>query len=202
MHTLSFSDAADRNRHPILDRLRQLMPKEATVLEIGSGTGQHAVHMTRSLKGLTWQPSDLRVNIPALKARFAIEGNGRILPVIELDVLRNHWPDRHYDAAFSANTSHIMSWQAVIAMFRGLDERLRAGARFCTYGPFNIDGRFTAESNRQFDAQLRSSDPDMGIRDLGELELLANENNMQLEACYDMPANNFLLSFMKGEDTT
>jgi cyclopropane fatty-acyl-phospholipid synthase-like methyltransferase len=197
MNNLPFSSAADRNRHPICEELSRLMPGKAKVLEIGSGTGQHAVHMTRALAGLTWQPTDLEDNIPGLAARFSLEGNERILPVIELDVLADAWPDVRYDAAYSANTAHIMSWPAVVAMFGGLQASLLSGARFFLYGPFNIDGQFTAESNRQFDSGLRSSNPHMGLRDMADMERLANDNGMQLEDRITMPANNFLLVFRK-----
>lgn len=194
----SYSSAAERNSQPILDQLQKLLPAQGTVLEIGSGTGQHAVFFTRSLHGLSWQPTDREVNLAALQSRFEKEGNGRILPAIKLDVLADSWPEGSYQAAYSANTAHIMSWAAVVAMFEGLASRLVADARFCLYGPFNINQQFTAPSNAQFDAQLRAGDPNMGIRDMQAMQDLAMSNQMTLEHRLAMPANNFLLVFRKS----
>lgn len=193
----SFSSAAERNQQPILDQLRVLLPQQGTVLEIGSGTGQHAVFLSQNLPGLLWQPSDRVVNLEGLEYFFAAEGNERILPVLKLDVLYNPWPECFYEAAYSANTAHIMPWVAVVAMIKGVSECLLPGARFCLYGPFNIDHCFTSESNAQFDARLRSENPDMGIRDLAAIESLAELHQMQLEYQLAMPANNFILVFRK-----
>lgn len=193
----SFSSAAERNSQPILDELQKLLPVQGTVLEIGSGTGQHAMFFTRNLPGLSWQPSDRAVNLPGLRACFEREGNDRILKELKLDVISDSWPKASYEAAYSANTAHIMPWEAVIAMFEGVSSRLIANARFCLYGPFNINQQFTAPSNQQFDTRLRSEDPEMGIRDLESLVSLANKNQMQLEYQLAMPANNFILVFKK-----
>lgn len=198
MHNLSFSSAADRNRVPIFEQLRQLLPKKATVLEIGSGTGQHAVFFADKLPGVMWQPSDRQENIADLEARFALVGNNRILAPLQLDVLLDAWPRQSFEAAYSANTAHIMSWAAVTAMFTGVSECLADGARFCLYGPFNIDGQFTSKSNRQFDFQLKTSDPKMGIRDMGDIKALASQSCMVFDQKIAMPANNFLLVFKKS----
>jgi cyclopropane fatty-acyl-phospholipid synthase-like methyltransferase len=195
--TCPFSSAAERNRQPILERLQQLLPKQGTVLEIGSGTGQHAVFFSRNLPGLLWQPSDREENLAALEAIFSAEGNEHILPVLKLDVTRDPWPGCTYDAAYSANTAHIMPWNAVVAMFSGVSEHIIPRARFCLYGPFNIDNRFTSESNARFDAQLRAEDPDMGIRDMAAIESLAGLHQMRMEFQIAMPANNFILVFSK-----
>lgn len=197
MSDIPFSSAAQRNRQPILDQLRLLFPDQGTVLEIGSGTGQHAVFFARNLPGLFWQPSDRAVNLPGLEACFFAEGNERILPLLKLDVLADPWPGRSYEAAYSANTAHIMPWEAVAAMFVGISTHLLPLAKFCLYGPFNIDGQFTSESNAAFDASLRSSDPQMGIRDLAEIEQLANLHHMRLDQKLAMPANNFVLVFTR-----
>jgi hypothetical protein len=195
MNTIAFSSAAERNRQPILDQLRILFPQQGTILEIGSGTGQHAVFFTRNLPGLLWQPSDRSENQAALEACFSAEGSKRILPLLQLDVLHDPWPECSYAGAYSANTAHIMSWDAVVAMFTGVALHLQSGARFCLYGPFNIDNCFTSESNAQFDAGLRAKDPQMGIRDMAAIESLANLHQMQLEHKLAMPANNFILVF-------
>jgi cyclopropane fatty-acyl-phospholipid synthase-like methyltransferase len=198
MNNLPFSSAAERNRHPILEQLRVLLPQQGTVLEIGSGTGQHAAFFAGNLPGLCWQPSDRQENLAGLEACFTAMGNKRILPLLKLDVLQDPWPECVYDAAYSANTAHIMSWEAVVAMFAGVSAHLLAHGRFCLYGPFNINGGFSSDSNAQFDQQLRAEDPQMGIRDMGTLATLANLHQMELEQKIAMPANNFILVFRKS----
>lgn len=195
---IPYSSAAERNRQPIVDKLRVMFPEHASVLEIGSGTGQHAVFFTREMPGVLWQPSDREENLAGLEARFAAEDNGNILPPLRLDVLVDDWPDYCYDAAFSANTAHIMPWEAVVAMFEGVASHLESGARFCLYGPFNVNNNFTSQSNAQFDAQLRAADSKMGIRDTAMIESLANIHQMPLERKIAMPANNFILVFKKS----
>lgn len=197
MGSVSFSSAAQRNRQAILEQLQDLLPAEGTVLEIGSGTGQHAVFFSKNLPGLLWQPSDREANLAGLEAFFQAEANARILPVLKLDVLSDPWPVGSFEAAYSANTAHIMPWEAVIAMFTGVSDHLLAGARFCLYGPFNINNRFTSMSNARFDAGLRSKDSSMGIRDIAAIESLASLNQLQLEQQISMPANNFMLIFRK-----
>lgn len=145
-----------------------------------------------------WQPSDREENLASLEARFSIEGNENILPPLKLDVLRDPWPGYSFDAAFSANTAHIMPWDAVIAMFAGVAAHLQTDGRFCLYGPFNIDNCFTSKSNAHFDAHLRAEDPEMGIRDMAMIESLANLHLMPLEYMLTMPANNFILVFKKS----
>lgn len=196
--SLPFSSAAERNRQPILDQLQHLIPRVGSVLEIGSGTGQHAVFFAGKLPGLLWQPSDRQENLAGLEARFSAEGLKNILPPLKLDVIRDHWPDARFDAAFSANTAHIMPWEAVVAMFTGVAASLVTDARFFLYGPFNINACFSSQSNANFDAHLRAEDPKMGIRDMAELENLANLHNMTLEQKLVMPANNFILVFKKS----
>ena len=197
MNSIPFSSAAERNRRPILETLRLLLPDAGTLLEIGSGTGQHAVFLSQNLPGLSWQPSDREENLAGLEACFSAGGNERILPLLKLDVLSDPWPGRSYDAVFTANTAHIMPWEAVIAMFAGVGAHLVSGGRFCLYGPFNVDNKFTSESNAQFDAQLRSQNSQMGIRDMAAIANLANLNQMHLEQKITMPANNFMLVLKK-----
>lgn len=197
MNTIPFSSAAERNRQPILDQLRELLPQRGKVLEIGSGTGQHATFFTRNLPGLTWQPSDREENLAGLEACFSAEANERILPLLKLDVIHDPWEGCSYDAVYSANTAHIMSWEAVVAMFAGVAAHLVTGGKFCLYGPFNIDNLSTSQSNVRFDAHLRAQDSQMGIRDMGAIEALANVYHMQLDQKIAMPANNFILVFAK-----
>jgi hypothetical protein len=198
MNTLSFSSAAERNRQPILDQLRLLLPKQGTVLEIGSGTGQHISFFAQNLPELSWQPSDREENLAGLEARFSADNNQRVLPPLKLDVVHDPWPGRSYAAAYSANTAHIMHWEAVVAMFAGISAHLVTHARFCLYGPFNIDHCFTSESNADFDARLRGEDPNMGIRDMAMIESLARLHHMQFEHKFAMPANNFILVFKRS----
>ncbi len=197
MDTIPYSASAERNRQPILDQLLDLMPAGGTVLEIGSGTGQHAVFFSQNLPHLLWQPSDREMNLNGLELCFSAQGNDRILPNLQLDVLEDPWPGCSYAAIYSANTAHIMPWDAVVAMFAGVAAHLLPAARFFLYGPFNIAGQFTSAGNEQFDARLRAEDPRRGIRDMTAIEELASLQQMQLEKKIAMPANNFILVFGK-----
>ncbi len=194
---LPFAEACERNKQPILDVLSQVLPPTGRILEIGSGTGQHIVFFATRFPGLIWQPSDRRENLAGICLRIEHEGAENTLPAIELDVLEL-WPDREFDAAFSANTAHIMAWEAVCAMFAGLGRQLASGGAFCLYGPFNQGGKFTAPSNEEFDRQLRTRVPHMGLRDIEALDSLAESHQMNLEQQVTMPANNQLLVFRRG----
>jgi len=196
MIPLPYSESCERNKAPILEVLQQLLPSCGKILEIGSGTGQHIVHFAPHFPVLQWQPSDRDEYLQGLTARVAYEGSPNILPPIKLDVL-DEWPDGVFAAAYSANTAHIMGWDAVCATFTGLGAHLGPGGLYCLYGPFNQDGRFTADSNREFDSHLRNRDPQMGLRDLEALESLANRNQMVLHKQFPMPANNQILVFRK-----
>ena len=194
---LPYSAASQRNRVPILQALRDYLPLSGTLIEIGAGTGQHAVYMAPSFPALNWLPTERRSEIPGLAARLALQGSNNILAPVQLDVLTDPWPKDLFTAAYSANTSHIMSWQAVQAMMRGVGACLVPGGRFCLYGPFNADGDFTAPSNEAFDRGLRARDPAMGLRDIEALESEAGRLQMILAECRVMPVNNFLLVFRK-----
>lgn len=192
---LPFSPACEKNKAPILEVLERVLPASGTVLEIGSGTGQHVVHFSARLPLLKWQPSDRRDYLPGLQQRLKMEGGINIYQPILLDVLKE-WPAGPFDAVYSANTAHIMSWEAVCAMFTGVARRLSQGGVFCLYGPFNEGGEFTAPSNAAFDQQLRREDSRMGVRDIGALETLASGQQMLLTQRNAMPANNQLLVFI------
>lgn len=193
-----FSEACERNRAPILERLRELFIRPGAVLEIGSGTGQHAVYFAGQLPELTWQCSDLPERHPGIHAWRDDARLGNILAPLALDVSAGPWPAVRFDYVFSANTSHIMSWQAVAAMFEGVGRVLNNGGLFALYGPFNVQGQFSSESNRRFDAALRSENPSMGLRDLENIEALATDNGLTFDGDYSMPANNRLLVFRKN----
>lgn len=192
---------SERNKHPILEQMKGILPADALVLEIGSGRAQHAMHFCRAMPGLRWQPSEKGDSMPGLLEQLESAGMDSIAEPLELDVLKDPWPQTKYGAAYTANTAHIMPWQAVTAMFRGAGSVLEAGGLFCIYGPFNVGGGFTSDGNREFDADLRSRNPDMGIRDIEELETLAGRHHMVLQQRISMPANNFLLVFEKTDTT-
>lgn len=197
MSGLPHSAAAERNKQPILKILARVFPARGRVLELAAGSGQHAVHFSRALPGLDWLPSDRAEVLPGLRARVEAEGPDNLRLPVELDVMAADWPGGPFDAAFSANSAHIMPWPAVQAMFRGLAPRLRGGAPFCLYGPFMFGGEHTASSNAAFDRQLRAQAPHQGLRDANALETLASGLQMRLDEAVPMPANNFTLVFLK-----
>lgn len=188
-----FSEACEENKDPILAVLRREFADCRTVLEIGSGTGQHAVYFSRHLPHLTWQPSDLEAQHASIDAWRAEAGLPNLLPPLLLDVAREDWPTYNVDGIFSANTAHIMAWPAVVSMFAGIGRLLKANGVFCLYGPFNYHRRYTSESNARFDVMLKQRDPLSGLRDFGDLETLAGANGLSLTRDYAMPVNNRLL---------
>jgi hypothetical protein len=193
MNALPCSPACERNREPILEALRPLVADCRRVVEIGSGTGQHAAWIAPRLPQLTWVATDLPGNHAGIAAWLAASGATNLEGPLALDVTGS-WPELGpVDAAFSANTAHIMPAAAVAAMFAGLGERLPAGAPFCLYGPFMESGRHTSPSNAAFDADLRSRGSGMGVRDLGWLMQVAAVAGFDLEAVQPMPANNRML---------
>ncbi len=190
---LPFSEACERNKGPILEVLRSAFAGCTSVVEIGSGTGQHAVHFARHLPHLQWQPTDRAEYLPDLAVRIAEEGPPNLSSPVELDVLAEPWPAVRGDAVFSANTLHIMSWVGVEAFFSRLPRVLERGGVLAIYGPFKYGGRFTTESNAAFDAMLRERDPQSGLRDFEAVDALAEAAGLKLETDHAMPANNQLL---------
>jgi cyclopropane fatty-acyl-phospholipid synthase-like methyltransferase len=188
-----YSEACEQNRDPILAVLRGEFSGTHKVLEIGSGTGQHAVYFAAALPHLHWHTSDLAGNHAGIRAWLDESGLGNLVPPVVLDTTVGPWPGQKFDGVFSANTTHIMSWPAVCAMFTGIGDLLEPGGKFCLYGPFNYDGRYTSASNERFDHWLKSRDPESGIRNFEELDRLAAGNGLQLRADHEMPANNRLL---------
>lgn len=187
------SDACERNREPILKVLQQWFIAPATVLEIGSGTGQHAVYFAQQLPHLTWLATDREENLPGIQRWFDEAALPNLRGPRQLNVLDAAWPVSDVDYVFSANTAHIMSWPEVEAMFAGVGAALRSGGKLCLYGPFNRNGQFTSESNRDFDEMLRARDPAMGIRDDQAMVALGRRNELAFIADHSMPANNRLL---------
>lgn len=166
------------------------------MLEIGSGTGQHAVHFAAAMPQLHWQTSERMENLQGLRYWLDDAALSNTPPPLELDVMQAHWPVASFDAAFSANTLHIMSWAEVEALFARLPDVLTADAVLVIYGPFNMDGQFTSASNAAFDASLRERDPAMGIRDLEAVDALARARGFSRIANHAMPANNRCLVFL------
>ena len=189
--------ATRRNRDAILTVLTDEFREARSVLEIGSGTGQHAVYFAAALPGLQWQTSDRGSNHDGINAWISSAKLGNLAPPLDLDVLHTTDLDGNYDAVFSANTAHIMSFAAVERMFELVGRVLPDAGLFCLYGPFNVGGEFTSESNERFDRSLRSQDPDMGIRELSELDQLAASGGLAQVRRYAMPANNMLVVWEK-----
>jgi SAM-dependent methyltransferase len=187
------SPACERNRDPILRVIRQVFHRPGEVLEIGSGTGQHAVYFARHLSHLVWHASDRDENHPGIRAWKEMAALPNLYGPYRLDVRDTAWPVSPVDGVFSANTAHIMDESAVEALFAGAGRVLRAGGAFCLYGPFRFHGDFTSDSNRAFDRDLRRRDPSMGIRDAEALEGLARSAGLRHEARHDLPANNQLM---------
>ena len=192
-----YSQACEENREPILAIIREVFANAHDILEIGSGTGQHAVYFAHHLPHLNWQPTDLGENHASIQAWRDDSGLENVLPPIELDVTARTWPVGTYDGLFSANTTHIMSLAAVRSMFRGIGNLLQTGAHCCLYGPFNYGGAFTSDSNKQFDSWLKSRDPASGIRDFEVIAELADANGFVLMNDNEMPVNNRLLVWKK-----
>ena len=192
-----FSESCEQNKQPILEILRKEFTDTHHVLEIGSGTGQHAVYFAAEFPHLTWQTSDVAEYHPGIRAWQADAGLHNVQPPFSLNVAEDPWPDTQYDAVFSANTVHIMGWHEVEAMFAGIGSILEPKGRFCLYGPFNYGGKFTSESNARFDQWLKARDPLSGVRNFEDLDRLANAAGMRLAEDYPMPANNRILVWVK-----
>ena len=192
-----FSEASERNRAPILGVLRRVFGDRTAVLEIGSGSGQHAAYFAPALPHLVWQPSDVAENLPGIRLWREEAQTPGLREPLELDVDRA-FPAVEADAAFSANTCHILSWPQVERLFAGIGALLPKSGVFALYGPFNYGGKPTSPSNAEFDAWLRSRDPKSGLRDFEAIDALARRHRLMLEEDNAMPANNRLLVFRKA----
>jgi cyclopropane fatty-acyl-phospholipid synthase-like methyltransferase len=194
-----FSDACERNRDPIFSALRSHFSDRERVLEIGSGTGQHAVYFAEKMPSLIWQSSDRSENLPGVRAWLDEAVLPNTPPPIVLDV-NGDWPTEWFDGIFSANTLHIMSWDEVERLFRKLASVSTPDAKLAIYGPFNYDGQFTSESNAAFDRSLKSRGTQMGIRDFEAVNALASNAQFALIDDVPMPANNHLLVWQRQAD--
>jgi cyclopropane fatty-acyl-phospholipid synthase-like methyltransferase len=194
-----FSESCERNKEPILAVLREHFARASRVLEIGSGTGQHAVHFAQQMPHLAWQASDLPPNHAGILLWLEEAGLNNVLPPLTLDMLAPEtWPPTTFDAMFSANTFHIMSWPAVQRAFDFIGATLAPGGVLAVYGPFNYGGEYTSDSNRNFDVWLKNRDPQSAIRDFEAVDALARAQGLRLVEDVTMPANNRTLVWIRA----
>ncbi|MFN3232179.1 MAG: DUF938 domain-containing protein [Alphaproteobacteria bacterium] len=193
-------DATSRNAEPILAVLKRALPSEGTVLEVASGTGQHAACFSEALSGLRWQPSDADIDhfesIEAWRADAAHEG---FLPPVHLDVTAQTWPvTGAVEAIVNINMVHISPWNSCIGLFTGACRYLSDNGVLFLYGPYRVDGRFRSEGDRAFDASLKQRNPNWGIRDLEQVVAAAEGQSLKLVEMVEMPANNLSLIFHRA----
>ena len=193
-----YSQSCVENQVPILNIIKPLLTNVTTVLEVGSGTGQHAVYFAQHLPNLIWQSSDQDQYLNSINSWIDEAKLDNTPMAIPLDVTNTGtWPSIEVDAIFSANTAHIMSWDMVVDFFQGVGKMLNSGGMFILYGPFNYNGEYTSQSNENFDLWLKDRDPNSAIRDFEALNKLATEAELILVNDYEMPANNRILYWKK-----
>jgi len=192
-----YSESCEQNKEAILHILKPVFASTNSVLEIGSGTGQHAVYFAEKSPHLVWHTSDCLAYLKGIKMWLKDASLSNVKYPFELNVSTSIWPKLDIDAVFTANAVHIMQQQDVINLFSGVGDLLKAQGQLLIYGPFNYNGAYTSPSNASFDQWLKNRDPLSGIKDFEDLVLLANNNALQLVADYEMPANNRILHFVK-----
>ena len=193
-----YSQSCVENQVPILNIIKPLLTNVTTVLEVGSGTGQHAVYFAQHLPNLIWQSSDQDQYLNSINSWIDEAKLDNTPMAIPLDVTNTGtWPSIEVDAIFSANTAHIMSWDMVVDFFQGVGKMLNSGGMFILYGPFNYNGEYTSQSNANFDLWLKDRDQNSAIRDFEALNKLATEAELILVNDYEMPANNRILYWKK-----
>ena len=192
-----YSQSSENNKEPILGVLKNAFKNASFVLEIGSGTGQHAVYFAAGLPHLVWQPTDLPDNIPGIKMWVDEAGLPNLKNPIVLNVADALWPVEKADGVFTANTLHIMSKPRVGCFFDGVEVVMRGGGTLCIYGPFNYGGGYTSDSNKKFDEWLKGRDPESGIKDFEWVNSLAERAGLELVKDHEMPVNNRLLEWRK-----
>lgn len=191
-----FSQACENNKGPILEVLKTVFNKTESVLEIGSGTGQHSVFFAEQLPHLQWYTSDRHINHEGINLWLKEANLTNLHGPLELD-LNYAWPVNNVDAIYTANTFHIVSWQLVEQFLKGVSTHLVSQGVVCIYGPFKYQGQFTSASNEEFDRFLTQRDPFSGIRDFEAIEQLATQAGLTLISDTAMPANNQLLVFKR-----
>ncbi|MGE6758222.1 DUF938 domain-containing protein [Corallococcus interemptor] len=190
--------ATERNREPLLAVLREVLPAEGTLLEVASGTGQHAAFFARAFPGLTWQPTDGdAAALESIDAWRVEEGLVTVLPARLLDAASDAWPVEHADAMLCVNMIHIAPWAACQGLMRGAARVLRPGGRLVLYGPYFVEGKETAPSNLAFDESLRARDASWGVRELGAVTAEAARHGLQRERVVEMPSNNLTVVFLR-----
>lgn len=199
MSDLPFSQSCENNKGPILEELERAFAGRCKVLEIASGTAQHATWLAAHLSQLVWQPTELPEHLPVTQPRCLAYTGDNLLPPLGLDVSDRPWPVEVPDAVFTANSLHIMPWQSVVELFAELGERAQADTMVAVYGPFNYDGEYTSSSNAQFDQWLARQSPYSAIRDFEAVNRLAEAAGFGLSGDREMPANNRLLIWRKGQ---
>lgn len=198
-HGIPIWPAAERNKQPILEVLLRVLPEQGLLLEVASGTGQHALHFASGLAGWTIQPSDCDAeHIETLRRRVAVGRSPRLLPPVELDTTRVA-PALRPSAIYCANMVHIAPWAACVGLFRLANELLGEDGLLLTYGPYSLHGAHTADSNDKFDQSLRQRNAEWGVRDVDALEAVAQEHRLALVETVPMPANNLLLVWRRPE---
>ena len=197
-----YAESCEKNREPILAVLKEIFSDRKRVLEIASGTGQHAVHFGRELPHLIWQPSELAQNLPGIQAWLDEARLPNVLTPLALDVNDEHWQISNVDAIFNANTVHIISWPEIERMFAHIARVIQPGGHVCFYGPYNYHGNFTSESNARFDVWLKSRDPNSGVRDFEAVNRLAASHGLGLLRDIEMPSNNRMLVWLATEDNS
>ena len=188
-----YAESSEKNKVPILAVLKEIFADRKQVLEIASGTGQHAVYFARELSHLTWQPSELAHNLAGIQAWLDEAQLSNVPAPLAIDVSDASWPVSGVDAIFNANTVHIISWPEVERMFASIGRVIAPGGCVCLYGPYNYDGNFTSDSNARFDAWLKLRDPNSGVRDFEAVNRLAASHGLYLLRDIAMPSNNRML---------
>ena len=188
-----YAESSEKNKVPILAILKEIFADRKQVLEIASGTGQHAVYFARELSHLTWQPSELAHNLAGIQAWLDEAQLSNVPAPLAIDVSDASWPVSGVDAIFNANTVHIISWPEVERMFASIGRVIAPGGCVCLYGPYNYDGNFTSDSNARFDAWLKLRDPNSGVRDFEAVNRLAASHGLYLLRDIAMPSNNRML---------
>lgn len=193
-----YSASCDSNRHPILEVLRKnILPSDRRLLEVGAGTGQHAVYMSPHFPQMEWFPTDLSANLSGMSLWFKEARIHTIQKPTRLDVSKDDFPKLKFDVVFTANTFHIMHWKDCKAFMKLLGHRLREGSRAIFYGPFKYGGEFTSPGNAEFDQILKAQDPLSGIRAFEDVNNNMIKNGFELVEDYDMPANNRILVYQR-----